>query len=204
MNTQILSTEATLNTLSITIQSLVVSGKQVTLAVFRQFPEDTFISDEGTQKPYQPWGCVRYNVETNYYDSFRPIKEDFWMIAEVNGYLVRCPIKAEIQALKERVRKAPYNARETRAGSQKFNDKLREHQKSRAKYNERLLKDPTTASWLGQDLDNKERELQREQRNIQEELVACNKDERNIPTWESTLISLDELLKNLPQLFIAV
>jgi len=51
--------EATLATLSVEIQSLRVSGKQMTLAVFRQLPEGGI----GEEDDGEIWGTVRYKIK---------------------------------------------------------------------------------------------------------------------------------------------
>lgn len=60
---EILVTEAALRTLSVTIQSLTVSGKQMTLAVFRQLPERNVLDTDGSLREVGLWGLVRYQIK---------------------------------------------------------------------------------------------------------------------------------------------
>jgi hypothetical protein len=57
MGTQVEAKNARLDTLAVTIQALHVSGKQMTLAVFRQLPRA--IEDEDSEL----WGIVRYAIK---------------------------------------------------------------------------------------------------------------------------------------------
>lgn len=65
---------ANLNTLSVTIQALHVSGKQMTLAVFRQLP----VLDETEEAVL--WGVVRYDIKD---------QGDLWLVYSLNGCLYR-------------------------------------------------------------------------------------------------------------------
>lgn len=65
---------ASLSTLSVTIQALVVSGKQMTLAVFRQLPIGTLCDK------CRPWGVIRYEIK----DSGR-----IWLVHSCEGILYR-------------------------------------------------------------------------------------------------------------------
>jgi hypothetical protein len=72
--------EASLNTMVVTIQALMVSNKQMTLAVFRQLPlryidpfEDDILS---------LWGIVRYKISD---------EGSTWIVLEKGGRLYRCP-----------------------------------------------------------------------------------------------------------------
>lgn len=53
---------AEINTASVEIQTLTISGKQVTLAVFRQLREEPLIAPEGTFNG-APWGTVNYHPD---------------------------------------------------------------------------------------------------------------------------------------------
>lgn len=81
----LISTEkVSLDTLSVTIQALHVSGKQMTLAVFRQLPEAQLYSMDGSLLgKYCLWGITRYQI----------IKGDdiWWVVASADGKLFRCP-----------------------------------------------------------------------------------------------------------------
>lgn len=81
---EILVTEAALRTLSVTIESLTVSGKQMTLAVFRQLPSAEIYAADGNLLPYRFWGVVRYSIKD---------EGDFWAVFESGEVLYRGRIK---------------------------------------------------------------------------------------------------------------
>ena len=73
---------ASLDTMSVTIQALHVSGKQMTLAVFRQLPAKHPFMPDGTLIPeMQLWGRVRYAMKD---------ETDSWLVASLEGVLYRC------------------------------------------------------------------------------------------------------------------
>lgn len=84
MSVGILATEATLNTLSVTIKALMVSGKQMTLAVFRQLPsQDSSVvltHDGYLREDLNYWGRVRYAIKD---------EGDHWVVLENQGQLYR-------------------------------------------------------------------------------------------------------------------
>lgn len=93
------SVEAKLHTFSVTIQSLTVKDKQMTLTVFRQLPIGSFYDDNNGQDDADPiqgtaWGTVRY-----------PIKDegDRWVVHEFEGILYRCefPCKKDLYKAKK-------------------------------------------------------------------------------------------------------
>jgi hypothetical protein len=53
---------ATINTAAVEVKTLTISGKQVTLAVFRQLREEQLIAEDGTLNG-QPWGYVNYHPD---------------------------------------------------------------------------------------------------------------------------------------------
>lgn len=53
---------ATINTAAVEVKTLTISGKQVTLAVFRQLREEQLIADDGTLNGV-PWGYVNYHPD---------------------------------------------------------------------------------------------------------------------------------------------
>ena len=65
---------ASLSTMAVTIQALHVSGKQMTLAVFRQLP----IKNE-TEK-HSGWGYVRYSIKD---------QGSIWYVYSEDGFLFR-------------------------------------------------------------------------------------------------------------------
>ena len=75
---------ASLDTMAVTIQALHVSGKQMTLAVFRQLPiafayeHDGHLNDE-----LEHWGLVRYGIKD---DGSR------WLVASRDKKLFRCNV----------------------------------------------------------------------------------------------------------------
>ncbi|MFF4836585.1 hypothetical protein [Streptomyces sp. NPDC001315] len=60
MTERLTTQNATITTATIQIQTLTIGKKQVTLAVFRQLPEEPLISDDGTLNG-EPWGRVNYH-----------------------------------------------------------------------------------------------------------------------------------------------
>ncbi len=82
-NSRIIETKtASLDTLSVTIRALHVSGKQMTLAVFRQLPVAELCDEFG--EPFGNWwGRVIYPLKN---------EADHWMIVEYEGQLHRCAI----------------------------------------------------------------------------------------------------------------
>jgi hypothetical protein len=80
--TTILSAEAKLRMLNVTIQALTVNGKQMTLAVFRQLPTMSLHDEYGNIFPeIRLWGLVRYSIKDD---------GDLWVVAEKGGILYRC------------------------------------------------------------------------------------------------------------------
>jgi hypothetical protein len=64
MSIQKLTSEnAIIKTASVEVKTLTISGKQVTLAVFRQLPARDIISDEGPALKGVPWGTVNYHPD---------------------------------------------------------------------------------------------------------------------------------------------
>ena len=59
---------AEIHTATVEIKTLTISGKQVTLAVFRQLPEKPLINDDGTLNGI-PWGRVNYHPDKKGCDS---------------------------------------------------------------------------------------------------------------------------------------
>jgi hypothetical protein len=72
---------ATLDTLSVTINALHVSGKQMTLAVFRQLPEASAYKQDGAPADMEFWGLVRYTIKD---------EGSIWIVAARGGQLYRC------------------------------------------------------------------------------------------------------------------
>lgn len=81
---EIATKSASIDTLAVTIQALHVSGKQMTLAVFRQLPEESAYNDDGSLAPLEYWGVVRYAVKD---------EGDLWVICASGGRLYRCPLR---------------------------------------------------------------------------------------------------------------
>jgi hypothetical protein len=83
--TEILATEATLSTLRVEIKALTVSGKQMTLAVFRQLPRmKTTTNDAELWPDASYWGIVRYAIKD---------EADLWAVIEIEGKLYRGPVE---------------------------------------------------------------------------------------------------------------
>lgn len=62
MSKQLTVHNATINTAAVEVKTLTISGKQVTLAVFRQLREEQLIARDGTLNG-QPWGYVNYHPD---------------------------------------------------------------------------------------------------------------------------------------------
>lgn len=71
---------ASIDTLSVTIRSLHVNSKQMTLAVFRQLPVVPVYRDDGTLMPLERWGLVRYEIKD---------EGKLWLVASHAGALYR-------------------------------------------------------------------------------------------------------------------
>jgi hypothetical protein len=62
MTKQLTVHNATINTAAVEVKTLTISGKQVTLAVFRQLREEQLIAQDGTFNG-TPWGWVNYHPD---------------------------------------------------------------------------------------------------------------------------------------------
>ena len=71
---------ASIDTLSVTIRSLHVNSKQMTLAVFRQLPVVPVYRYDGTLVPLERWGLVRYEIKN---------EGSLWLVASHAGVLYR-------------------------------------------------------------------------------------------------------------------
>ncbi|MGW2706562.1 hypothetical protein [Streptomyces sp. NPDC001340] len=59
---QLTTQNALITTASVEVKTLTISGKQVTLAVFRQLREESLIGEDGSLNG-DPWGVVNYHPE---------------------------------------------------------------------------------------------------------------------------------------------
>jgi hypothetical protein len=59
---QLTTQNATITTAAVEVKTLTISGKQVTLAVFRQLKEEPLLATDGTLNGV-PWGAVNYHPE---------------------------------------------------------------------------------------------------------------------------------------------
>ncbi|MDQ0792024.1 hypothetical protein [Streptomyces sp. B1I3] len=62
MTRQLTTQNATITTAAVEVKTLTISGKQVTLAVFRQLKEEPLITEDGTLNG-EPWGSVNYHPD---------------------------------------------------------------------------------------------------------------------------------------------
>lgn len=62
MPQQLTTLNATITTAAVEVKTLTISGKQVTLAVFRQLREEPLIAEDGTLNGV-PWGIVNYHPD---------------------------------------------------------------------------------------------------------------------------------------------
>ena len=82
----IMTHDASLKTVSVSIQTLVVSNKQMTLAVFRQLPWREIIGPD-LNLLGQPWGLVNYFWNGCGYEDNLPHLHVVWAL---DGKLFRC------------------------------------------------------------------------------------------------------------------
>jgi len=59
---QLTTQNATITTAAVEVKTLTMSGKQVTLAVFRQLKEEPLIGEDGTLNG-EPWGAINYHPD---------------------------------------------------------------------------------------------------------------------------------------------
>lgn len=74
------TSNASIDTMAVTIRSLHVNSKQMTLAVFRQLPVFYVYQDDGTLSDVDRWGLVRYKIRD---------EGDLWLVASKDGALYR-------------------------------------------------------------------------------------------------------------------
>jgi hypothetical protein len=79
---------ATITTAAVEVKTLTISGKQVTLAVFRQLREEPLIAENGTLNGV-PWGIVNYHP-----DKCEDAKEHLHVIWQRGDQLRRSYVKA--------------------------------------------------------------------------------------------------------------
>lgn len=77
---------AEINTASITIRTLQVEGRQVTMGVFRQLPEHDIIDPQGPSLRGVGWGHVNYQVSGHY----RYTGRDIHLVWQKGSELRRC------------------------------------------------------------------------------------------------------------------
>lgn len=173
---QIETKSASLDTLAVTIRALHVSGKQMTLAVFRQLPTISACNEDGSIRPMEYWGIVHYAIKH---------EADTWVICASGGILYRCPLQPApnmIPACERDLRKA----REHLAWARRI--------KAAGADREQLnLAWSTKPRGLVSFCKDSHIQLEREVVALEEWLERCK---RRAVT--------DETLARLPQLFIAV
>lgn len=62
MPKQLTTQNASITTVAVEVKALTISGKQVTLSVFRQLPEEPLLADDCTLNGL-PWGVVNYHPD---------------------------------------------------------------------------------------------------------------------------------------------
>jgi hypothetical protein len=62
MTRQLTTQNATITTAAVEVKTLTISGKQVTLAVFRQLKEERLVAEDGTLNG-EPWGAINYHPD---------------------------------------------------------------------------------------------------------------------------------------------
>lgn len=84
---QLTTQNATITTASVEVKTLTISGKQVTLAVFRQMEEASIISPLDAELAGEPWGRVNYHP-----DKCADDKEHIHVVWEKDGELRRATV----------------------------------------------------------------------------------------------------------------
>ncbi|MFC8724310.1 hypothetical protein [Streptomyces bacillaris] len=77
MTKQLTTQNATITTAAVEVKTLTISGKQVTLAVFRQLQEEPLIAEDGTLNG-EPWGTVNYHPDKWCTEDRRPHWHVVW------------------------------------------------------------------------------------------------------------------------------
>jgi len=91
MPKQLTTQNATITTAAVEVKTLTVSGKQVTLAVFRQLREEPLIAEDGTLNG-DPWGIVNYHPDKCGGDDYSPHWHIVW---QRGGDLLRSRIERD-------------------------------------------------------------------------------------------------------------
>lgn len=86
---------ATVTTAAVEVKTLTISGKQVTLAVFRQLREENLIGEDGNFLG-EPWGYVNYHP-----DKCADEKEHLHVVWQRDGDLLRSKVMAPWAACHE-------------------------------------------------------------------------------------------------------
>jgi len=81
---QILTSEASLDTVSVSLKALRVGPRQMTMAVFRQLPELCPVVGTAVDSSLKFWGKVRYSIKD---------QGSLWGVAEHDGSLYRCDLE---------------------------------------------------------------------------------------------------------------
>jgi hypothetical protein len=88
---------ATVTTAEVSVSTLSIGGRQMTLALYRQIPELDAFPPEG--KPYRPLGWVRYTHPKRL--SGRPtmtVKHANWAVIVADGDLYKVPVREDMSA----------------------------------------------------------------------------------------------------------
>lgn len=91
---------------TITIQALRINGEAVTTEMFRQLPLVEIFREDGSLRPFEPWGIVRYA-----FANYRFFAGKVWVVGiGADGYLAR----ARIDDPDNKCRHAQYAVEEAR------------------------------------------------------------------------------------------
>jgi hypothetical protein len=225
MSAIVKSAEATLKTLSVTIQSLSVNSKQMTLAVFRQLPELTIHTDEGKLLDgITLWGCVRYAIKDS---------ASFWIVCQKDDILYRAALPSKYHRdgpYKCPIKSGTFLKKGSKYGERRYADYAFDKHKAICHQLEESLKnDSTTTHFSVPNILNDEGKcaLWYDPKHSLEYPVYLSKEEAKtfLVHYQKAIAELDKFiagmlkaeqelsdrvdalrttLQNLPQLFIAV
>lgn len=173
--------EASIDTIAVTIQALRVSGKQMTLAVFRQLPMHSIYKPDGTLCKAQLWGTVRYDFS----------KEGcgFWVVASVDGLLFRGPVASGFYSVERVLRSLDECDRNLRDYAAWVEHNAVQDEASKNGEGHTVPYMPSPYVWN-----------EKQEQEILQDIVAYKVDLENA---KRAAVSLD-VVRALPQLFIAV
>lgn len=212
MSVTVQAKDAKLRTLQVTIESLTVEGKQMTLAVFRQLPSMDIEDREGKLVPeVRLWGLVRYQIKD---------EGGLWVVAEKGGILYRAAMPAlpHMYYTQREVEKAEAARNKHKGGTTREENWFHEAEQDleKAERGER----PSFALFdfygFSQDaiIEEARRRLEEHRTawtksvlslgDAEEGLERARYKLRQVQEYSANIEALRKVLQGLPQLFIAV